>query len=108
METCLRQIREFGEAVLVVDQEPSKLSNSIKANTYCKITFGLGSGKDALDMASCMSLSAEEAQYLALLDVGSAIVSLKGRVFVPLLVSFPRISLKKGLVSDDDLRDSLR
>ena len=35
METCLRQIREFGEGVIVIDQEPSKLSNSIKANTYC-------------------------------------------------------------------------
>ena len=34
METCLRQSREFGEAVIVVDQEPSKLSDSIKANTY--------------------------------------------------------------------------
>ena len=46
METCLRQIREFGEAVIVIDQEPTKLSDSIKANSYCKITFSLGNGKD--------------------------------------------------------------
>jgi len=26
METSLRQIREFGEAVIVIDQEPSKVS----------------------------------------------------------------------------------
>ena len=51
METSLRQIREFGEAVIVIDQEPTKLSNSIKSNTYTKITFNLGNGKDVLDIA---------------------------------------------------------
>ena len=47
----MRQIREFGEAVVVIDQEPSKLSNLIKANTYCKIVFNLGNGKDILSFA---------------------------------------------------------
>ena len=59
METCLRQIREFGEAVIVLDQEPSKLSESIKANTYCKITFNLGNGKDILDISSCLQFTKE-------------------------------------------------
>jgi hypothetical protein len=103
METSLRQIREFGEAVIVIDQEPTKLSNSIKANTYCKVTFALGNGKDALDIAQCMGLKPEEARYLQLLEVGQAVVSLKGRVFVPLHVAFPRSGVAKGRVSDADL-----
>lgn len=104
METSLRQIREFGEAVIVIDQEPTKLSNSIKANTYTKITFNLGNGKDALEISNCMGLNKEESEYLNLLEVGHAILSLKGRVFVPLHVAFPRIAVRKGAIGDEELR----
>jgi len=100
METCLRQIREFGEAVIVIDQEPSKLSNSIKANTYCKITFNLGNGKDVQEISRCMNLTEEEGNYIDLLDVGQAVVAMKGRVHVPLLVSFPKVTVNKGHVKD--------
>jgi hypothetical protein len=105
METCLRQIREFGEAAIVIDQEPTKLSNSIKANTYCKISFALGNGKDALEIANCMGLNKEESEYLNLLEVGHAIVSLKGRVFTPLYVAFPRVAVRKGAIGDEELRN---
>ena len=64
IETSLRQIREFGEAVIVIDQEPSKLSNSIKANTYCKITFNLGNGNDIQNISNCMMLNNEEMKYI--------------------------------------------
>lgn len=103
METCLRQIREFGEAVIVIDQEPSKLSNSIKANTFCKLCFNLGNGKDILEMATCMGLDGEEREYLHLLQVGEAIASLKERVLVPLYLHFPKIGIRKGLISDESL-----
>jgi hypothetical protein len=33
METSLRQIRELGESNIVIDQKPSKLSDSIRAGT---------------------------------------------------------------------------
>lgn len=100
METCLRQIREFGEAVVVIDQEPTKLSNSIKANTHTKITFNLGNGQDVLDMAQCMGLDKEEQNCIPLLDVGHAIVRMKGRLFHPLLVRFPKASIRKGIIDD--------
>lgn len=105
METSLRQIREFGEAVIVIDQEPSKLSDSIKANTYCKITFNLGNGKDVEDIARCMSLMPEETAFIDWLPVGQAIVSLKGRVQVPLHVAFPKVSIQKGAITDRILKE---
>lgn len=95
METSLRQIREFGEAVVVLDQEPTKLSNSIKANTYCKLTFNLGNGKDVLEMANCMGLNLEERDCIALLEVGHAIVSLQGRVFQAMQVRIPMVGIRK-------------
>lgn len=103
IETSLRQIREFGESVIVLDQEPNKLSDSIKANTFCKITFNLGNGRDILDMAQCMVLNDEERKYIDLLTVGHGIVKLKGRVNNPMLAVFPFIRIKKGLVTDDVL-----
>ncbi len=103
METCLRQIREFGEAVIVIDQEPTKLSNSIKANTYTKITFNLGNGKDVLEMSNCMSLNKEEAACINLLNVGHGIVSMKGRITTPIYVRFPRVDVRKGSVGEADL-----
>lgn len=89
METCLRQIREYGEAIIVIDQEPSKLSDSIKANTNTKITFNLGNGKDIDDISKCMKLGEEEKNYLKLLQVGHAMITLNGRTASPLHVQFP-------------------
>ncbi len=104
METCLRQIREFGQSIIILDQEPSKLSNSIKANTFTKITFNLGNGKDLLEISNCMGLNKEESEYINLLDVGQAIVAIKRKgVFMPLHVSFPKVELQKGLIGDEDL-----
>lgn len=106
METCLRQIREFGEAVIVIDQEPTKLSNSIKANTHTKITFNLGNGQDVLDMARCMGLDLEEQDYIALLETGHAILRMKGRVLDPVLVRFPKCGITKGIVTDQAVAQS--
>ncbi len=104
METCLRQIREFGEAVIVIDQEPSKVSNSIKANTYTKITFNLGNGKDILDIAKCMSLDEEESACINQLGVGHAVVAMKGRITTPIYVRFPKMDIAKGFITDQRLR----
>jgi len=105
METSLRQIREFGEAVIVIDQEPTKLSNSIKANTYCKITFNLGNGKDILEISNCMGLTKEESEYIDLLEVGNSVVGLKGRISVPLHIGFPEVDIRKGLIKDSEVRE---
>lgn len=107
IETSLRQIREFGEAVIAVDQEPGKLSDSIKANTYSKITFNLGNGKDILDISSCMMLEIEEMKYIDMLEVGHAIVKLKGRAYRPMLIHVPLIPITKGKVTDDVLKNKL-
>ena len=103
METCLRQVREFGQAVIAIDQEPHKLSNSIKANTNCKITFNLGNGADIHDIAACLSLTPEERDYINLLTTGQAIAALKSRMGTPMLIAFPLVNVKKGSIADKEL-----
>lgn len=108
METALRQIREFGEAVIVIDQEPRKVSSSIKANTYAKMTFNLGNGKDVLDISKAMMLTDDETTFIDLLGVGSCILKLKGRFHQPVLVAFPKIEIRKGFITDDIVQRHMR
>ncbi len=102
METTLRMIRKFGEGVIVIDQEPSKMSESIKANTNTKITFTLGNGKDIFDIATSMEISQEQRKYLDLLKVGHAIVKVKGRVESPIMVYFPKFEDNNPKTEEDE------
>lgn len=95
METTLRTIRKYGEAVIVVDQEPSKISESMKANTYTKICFNLGNGKDIEDISRCIGLTREQQGFLDKLTTGQAIIKLKGRFTQPILVKFPHSKPEK-------------
>ena len=108
IETSLRQIREFGESVIVLDQEPHKLSESIKANTSTKIIFTLGNGKDIQDTARCLTLDKEQQCYLDMLDVGQAIVKVKGRIKEPILIQFPLFKIQKGKIKDQELKRLIR
>ncbi|MCP4603473.1 MAG: ATP-binding protein [Proteobacteria bacterium] len=94
IESTLRMIREFGEGVVVIDQEPSKLSESVIANTNTKVCFNLGSGKDVAVMEGAMNLTAAERRYIDKLHVGEAIVKSKNRFSNPLLVRIPYVRLR--------------
>jgi hypothetical protein len=50
-----------------------------------------------------MALSSKESEYLNLLDVVQAIVTLKGRVFVAMYEVFPKVLVRKGLIRDSDI-----
>jgi hypothetical protein len=98
IESIIRMVREFGEGVIAIDQEPCKLSNSILANTNCKICFNLGNGKDIITMARAMSLKEEEQRAIDKLKVGHAIVKMKERFHEPIHVRFPLVPINKSLI----------
>ena len=97
VETIIRMIREFGESVIVIDQEPSKVSNSILANTNTKICFTLGNGRDIKTIGSAMNLKNDEMRYIDKLKVGHAIVKMKERFDVPIHVRFPKVPIDKSM-----------
>jgi DNA helicase HerA-like ATPase len=101
IETILRMIREFGESVIVIDQEPQKVSDSILANTNCKICFTLGNGKDVSTIGKAMNLSIEENGMIDKLKTGHAIIKNK-RFDEPIHVKFPHIKIKKGQFVNDE------
>lgn len=95
MESVIRMIREFGEAIIAIDQEPSKLSNSILANTNCKICFNLGHGKDIHSMAQALNLTQNEGRMIDKLKVGHAMIKLKSRFPEPVHAAFPLVPIVK-------------
>ena len=57
-------------------------------------------------MATCMSLTEEEAAFIDWLSVGQAIVGMKGRVQTQLNVRFPKLDIRKGAMRDGELAET--
>jgi len=68
------KMREFGEGLVVADQEASKLTDSIKANTYTKLLLSTGDRKQFEAVTESMNLSQRQKEYAETLDIGEAIV----------------------------------
>jgi len=100
-DVLLREIRELGEAIIVLDQHPSLISKPALGNTYVTFAFNLKHRGDIAMVQDCLHLDSEQAGYLGRLEVGWAMVKLQGRWFFPFLVKFPLIRIDKGSVDDD-------
>jgi hypothetical protein len=96
------KMREFGEGLVVADQEASKLTDSIKANTDTKILLSTGDAKQFQEMAESMFLSQRQQELAQQVAVGEAIVQAGDKEPIP--VNLERYELEKT-VSDDDLAE---
>jgi hypothetical protein len=103
MEITFREIRELGEACLVLDQAPSQISASALGNTYCTICFNLKHRTDVSAMSQAMLLQDDEKNILGNLQVGQAVVRLQGRAVRPFMISVPEFIIRKGTVTDMDV-----
>lgn len=104
MEITFREIREFGESIVALDQHPSKISISALGNTYCTICLNLKHKLDVSAMAQSMLLESEEKDILGSLEVGQAVVKLQGRATRPFIIQVPEFSITKGTITDDAVR----
>lgn len=95
------RLREFGEGLLVADQEASKLTESLKANTYTKVLLPTGDRTQFEAVADAMQLTAHQREAAQTLDVGEAILQVGNRD--PVRVALPATSIPKD-VTDRDLQ----
>jgi len=93
------KMREFGEALVVADQEPTKLTESLKANTNTKIVLPTASSTQLDNIASSMQLSDRQYQVATTLDVGQAIVQVGNDNPIP--VQFPNTPVTKTTATSD-------
>jgi len=93
------KMREFGEGLVVGDQEASKLTDSIKANTYTKVLLPTGDRKQFEAVTGSMNLSKRQAEFASELDVGEAVVQVGNGSPVP--VKLDNYELEKDLTDEE-------
>ena len=103
-DIILREIRELGESIILIDQHPSLISMPALGNTYTTICFGLKHKADMHTISESLLLEREQVDFLGQLETGLAIVKLQGRFFKPFLVKFPLFPIKKGTVTDEEIK----
>ncbi len=99
-EIILREIRELGEAVVIIDQHPSMISIPALGNTYCTVAMNLKHARDVSTVGDAMLLDQGGRDAIGRLPVGTAIVRLQGRHPHPFVVRFPLVEIVKGSVTD--------
>ncbi|MFH1613639.1 MAG: DUF87 domain-containing protein [Planctomycetota bacterium] len=107
MDIIFREIREFGESLILLDQHPSKISLFALGNTYYTICMNLKHKTDINAVGQCMLLD-KEREILGSLDVGQAVVKLQGRIARPFQVSIPLFSIEKGKITDAQIKQHMR
>ncbi len=107
MDIVFREIREFGESLILLDQHPSKISLYALGNTYCTICMNLKHKTDINAMAQCMLLDRDR-DILGSLEVGQAVVKLQGRIARPFQIQIPLFEIQKGSVRDSDVKKHMQ
>lgn len=108
MNRLLRQCREVGIGVVVVDQHPHLISSAALGNTFTSICLNLKEPTDISRAAAMMLLREDQKRYLNSIPVGDGIVKLQGRWQKPFLVNFPEQQIAKGRITDEVLAKHLR
>ena len=103
MNQLLRQCREIGIGIVVVDQHPHLMSSATLGNAYTSICLNQKNPSDINKAAALSLISDEDKRHLSMLPVGQGVVKLQDRWRKPFLVQFPLVDVQKGSVSDDVL-----
>lgn len=74
----LAEVRKYGEALIIVDQIPNKLTSEVLKNTNTKIVHKLFAKDDKDAVGNTMALEDEQKDFLSYLEPGRAIVSTQG------------------------------
>jgi len=103
IDLLLREIRELGEAIVLVDQHPSQISVPALGNTYCTIALNMKHSKDINALGDIMHVSREQRDMFGQLPMGRAVVKLQSRHVQPFEIHVPKVDLAKGVVTDTHL-----
>lgn len=95
------KMREFGEGLIVADQEATKLTASLKANTATKLLLATGDATQFQEMTASMNLTDPQETIAHDLGIGEAVVQHQNHD--PVLVQLTDTTVEKT-VSDTALR----
>jgi len=86
---ALRQFRELGQSLILLDQNPSLMSIPSLGNTGVTICLNLKHADDVEAAGKALTLPRESWDYIGRLPIGHAIVKLQDRWMTPFLARFP-------------------
>jgi hypothetical protein len=104
MDVIVREIRELGESLILLDQHPCLISIPALGNTNCTIAMSLKHRLDVNSIAYAMLIEEDQKEYLGMLEIGWGIVRMQNRLSKPFLAKFPLFEIKKGMITDADVR----
>jgi hypothetical protein len=105
-DIIMREVRELGEAMIIIDQHPSRISISALGNLSTKFALTLSLNQDIYAVSNAMLLDKTRQRYLSMLTLGHCVCR-SDRFTQPVLLSIPNFPLKKGLVTDEDIRSRM-
>ncbi|MCH8147406.1 MAG: DUF87 domain-containing protein [Planctomycetes bacterium] len=108
MNMLLRQCREVGLAMVVIDQHPHMISSVALGNSYTSVCLNLKDPSDINKAAAISGVEDDEKWVFSALPVGQGVVKLQDRWRRPFLVGFPLVGVKKGSVGDAALARYIR
>ena len=103
IDTLMREIRELGESIVLVDQHPSQISIPAMGNTYCTIALNMKHSKDINALAEIMAIPRDNRELFGTMPLGRAIVKLQSRYVHPFQIQVPKVDILKGAITDADL-----
>ncbi|GAB3530077.1 helicase HerA domain-containing protein [Photobacterium alginatilyticum] len=102
----LAEVRKYGEALIIVDQIPNKLTPEVLKNTNTKIIHKLFAKDDKEAVGNTMALSDEQKDFLSNLEPGRVILSSSG-INKPLQVQIKELisTTNEKDVNPSEIRD---
>jgi DNA-binding MarR family transcriptional regulator len=102
IEVILRQIRELGEGLVIIDQTPSQITPTALANIHNSILLKLSFPDDVITAGKLLGLAPHQFDYIKNLKTGWAIMRVP-YISKPFLLKFPLFLAKKSVIGDSEL-----
>lgn len=74
IQKMIAEVRSYGTSIIIADQKPSAVTESIVSNTNVKVSFRLTSSKERNLIAESTDMPENNAEYISQLGVGQAFV----------------------------------
>lgn len=74
IQKMIAEVRSYGTSIIIADQKPSAVTESIVSNTNVKVSFRLTSSKERNLIAESTDMSDNNSEYISQLGVGQAFV----------------------------------
>lgn len=74
IQKMIAEVRSYGTSIIIADQKPSAVTESIVSNTNVKVSFRLTSPKERNLIAESTDMSENNSEYISQLGVGQAFV----------------------------------